>query len=147
MNKIILLFLILCHKTHTFIENITQQEYSLICEDKNIDCKNIHSLYNECGALLFNIWLALDLLLSVSVNFNDYDELYNHLEKNIEIIYDKIIKIKELNHQKHIFDNNKILFYINKIMNHQIIKYNEKLLLNIKKCKQKTIEILIENII
>lgn len=147
MNRIILLFLILWSKTNTFIENVIEQEYSLICQDKNIHCDCIHILYNECGQLLFNIWLSLDLLLSVNVNFNDYDELYLHLENKIKIIHDKITKINNHNSKTHLLDNKKLLFYINKITSHQIIKYNDILLINITDCKKKIMQILIQSLV
>ena len=137
MNKIILLFLIFYNKTKPFIENIFQQEYSVICQDINNDCQNIHNLYYECGSLLFNIWLSLDLLLSVNINFDDYDTFYNHLKYKINNIYNKIKIIKEINNRNHLLDNKKLLFYIKKIINHQIIKYNENLLFEIKKCETK----------
>jgi hypothetical protein len=146
MNKIILLFLLIYNKTNTFIENVIQQEYSLICEEKNSSCEYVHSVYNECGSTLFNIWLSLDLLLSVSINdYDDYNIFYNYLEDTMQMIKNKIIKIKEENNKKHILDNKKLFFYIQKIMGHSIIKYNESLLSIMKECKEKIIEILVEN--
>jgi hypothetical protein len=137
MNKIILLITILYNKTNTFIENINQQEYSIICEEENIHCMYIHSLYEKCGSLLFDIWLSLDLLLSVNADFNDYNKFYEHLEKKITIVDNIILKINENNDKKHLLDNEKLLFYIKKIIKHQIIKYNENILCIMEKCKQK----------
>lgn len=137
MNKIILLIVIAYNKTNTFIENINRQEYSIICEEKNHNCLYIHSLYEECGALLFDIWLSLDLLLSVNVDFNDYIKFYEHLEKKITIVDNIIFKILKNNNKKHLLDNQKLLFYIKKIIKHQIIKYNENILFIMEKCKKK----------
>jgi hypothetical protein len=142
MNKIILLVLIIYNNTKSFIENINRQEYSLICEYKSSNCQYIHSLYTECGALLFDIWLSLDLLLSVSVDFNDYNKFYYYLKKKIKTIDNTIIKIQEEKNKNHILDNQKLLFYVQKIMDHQIIKYNDRMLFFMKECKKKILEIL-----
>lgn len=146
MNKILLLFLIISYKTKTFIENINEQEYSVICEDKNSSCKNIHILYNECGQLIFNIWFSLDLLLSVSIDFNEYNNIYKILENKINKIKKKLEIIIKTNNKIHTLDNKKLLFYINKIKSHQIIKYNDILLNQIQNCQKTIIKILINSI-
>ncbi len=140
MNKIILLFLILHNKINPFIENVITQEYSIMCNGKKSNCINIDILYQECGLLLFNIWLSLDLLLSVNIDFNDYDSFYFVLQNKIDLLYDKILTIVEKNDTEHNLDNKKLIVYMNKIIKHQIVKYNDSLLFNINKCKQKITE-------
>jgi hypothetical protein len=143
MNKILLLLFVFLKNNYSFIENIIHQEYNIICKDNNPYCDKIHPLYQECGELLFDIWLSLDLLLSVSVEFNDYEILYLHIEKKIKNIYEKIkIIIHEQNIIEHKEDNKKLIVYLKKIASHQIVKYNDILLKNILQCQSK---ILIKN--
>lgn len=137
MNKIILFFTFFHPIIYSFIENRIPQEYHIICRELNKKCIDIHPLIEECGIVLFNLWLKLDLLYSISMDDYSYDKFYKNINKKIDDLYNVLLTLKnndiDQSHQK---DIEKILFYFDIIKQHQIIKYTEEILENILRCHE-----------
>lgn len=134
MNKIFFLFFLCIKYCFCFIEQTIIQEYSILCEKNNFECEKNHILYTNIGKLLFDLWLSLDLLFSVFIDFSHYDDIYENLNKKIIIIKENIIKLQEIKNDRHILDIQKLLQCINEISQHQIIKHTENLKNQLKNC-------------
>jgi hypothetical protein len=119
-----------------FTEHTIQQEYALLCDKKNTECYEIHSLMNKTGTLIFDLWLTLDLLLSITVDFAYYEEIYENINNKINEIKKTIIEIKAIaDIDEHSEDTQKLLSLIEKMKHHQIIRYTELLYESISKCE------------
>lgn len=135
MNKFSIIMLMKINLLIPFTEHTIQQEYALVCDKKSNGCYQIHSLISKTGALLFDLWLTLDLLLSITVDFAYYEEIYENINNKIDEIKNTIIEIKAISDITHLQDTQKLLSLIQKMKHHQIIRYTELLYESISKCE------------
>jgi hypothetical protein len=136
MYQIILLFILLYQTIQPFTKNSSNQEYSVLCQQENTHCLYLHELYKTCGILLFNIWLSVDLLLSIKIDYDQNELLYTQLEYKINILHENINAIVNNSDNNHGEDSKKLLTYIEKIAVHPLIKYNDQLLIPISNCQK-----------
>lgn len=135
MNKFSIIMLMKINLLSPFAEHTIEQEYAILCDKKNNSCDEIHLLINKTGALLFDLWLTLDLLLSITVDFAYYEEIYENINNKINEIKNTIVQISAINDPDHTQDGQKLLSLIQKMKHHQIIRYTEILYKSISKCE------------
>lgn len=108
-------------KMNSFVNKSDIHEYEIICEDANDNCIQLHDQYKMCGKLIFDLWLFLDLMQSVSIEDNQYDLLYGNIMLKIMQIYDILLILYVNDESEHFLDKEKIHYFIQKIKNHPII--------------------------